>query len=252
MQIPYFIIGAMVKDILFEHYHDIKSTRITRDIDLGIRVQSWDEYNKLDGFLINSDKFEKSSQMHRYKFHDIYIDIIPFGGIAENEEKIIWPDDERIMNTLGFKEVFKNSISVRINEEPVLDIKCPTIPGLTLLKLISWKDNYPYRKKDAEDLLFIIENYWHTDITDTLYDKHLGLMKKEDFDLKLSSIIFLGKNITEITGQESLSFIKDLLDQETADDSEYRLIMDMLKPDLDFDYILKLVKKLKEGIFIDL
>ena len=51
------------------------------------------------------------------------------------------------MSLLGFKEAHENSITVRISSAPKLDIQLPSIPGLAIMKIISWDEKYPARKK---------------------------------------------------------------------------------------------------------
>ena len=38
LDIPFFIVGATARDILLEHFHNIKAPRMTMDIDLGVRI----------------------------------------------------------------------------------------------------------------------------------------------------------------------------------------------------------------------
>lgn len=42
--LPFFIIGATARDIIFEHVYGIKTPRATRDIDLAIEVASWQDF----------------------------------------------------------------------------------------------------------------------------------------------------------------------------------------------------------------
>jgi len=43
--IPYFIVGATARDMILSTGYGIEISRATADIDLGINVSSWDEFN---------------------------------------------------------------------------------------------------------------------------------------------------------------------------------------------------------------
>jgi len=44
LDIPFFVIGAFAREVIFEHIHQIPSPRITEDIDIGVEVASWEEF----------------------------------------------------------------------------------------------------------------------------------------------------------------------------------------------------------------
>lgn len=160
LKIPFFVVGASARDFILEHCYNIKSPRMTEDIDLGVEVANWDKFNKLSKALLSTGKFSKTRWKQRLLFRDVYIDIVPFGPIAGKDKKISWPPEHEIsMSILGFEEAYEYSITVRLSSKPELDIKFPTLSGLALMKIISWKEMYPDRKTDAEDLLFIMKNY---------------------------------------------------------------------------------------------
>lgn len=67
------------------------------------------------------------------------IDIVPFGGITQNNNEIAWPPEQDVvMNVMGFTEAFENALTVRISEVPNLEIKVASPAGMLILKLISW------------------------------------------------------------------------------------------------------------------
>ncbi len=170
LNIPFFLVGATARDFILEHCHNIKSPRMTQDIDLGVKVPNWEKFKALSEALLATGNFTKGHEKQRYVYKSIYIDIVPFGPIAGKDREIKWPpEDDTIMTTLGFEEAYQHAITVRVSKAPELDIKIPTIPGLAIMKLISWNENYPERKKDAEDLLFIMENYEYAGIDNRLY-----------------------------------------------------------------------------------
>lgn len=249
LNIPFFIIGALARDFILDHLHDVKAPRRTYDIDLGVKVASWNRYNQLITTLINSGKFTKQSNKQRLKFNDTIIDLIPFGGIAGKNCRVSWPpEQEIIMNLLGFDEVYRTAANIRLIKNPVLKLKVPSLPGLAILKLISWKDNYPERKKDAEDLLFIMENYQHA-IQDILYDKEIQLFESVNFDNKKAGIKLLGRYMKKISCKNTLDYISNIITEETEETSRFHLAMQMMNPSYNFENILELLIKLREGFF---
>ncbi len=155
------------------------------------------------------------------------------------------------MSMLGFKEAYEYSITVRLSTNPELDIKIPTIPGLALMKIISWKEKYPERTKDAEDLLFIMNNYEVAGNEERLYGQELSLLEEEEFDTRTAGIRLLGRDMAKISDTETLDAVKEILAGETGEQSRYRLVEDMISGSLDhadkFEAVLSLVEKLKQG-----
>jgi len=251
--IPFFVVGATARDFILEHCYNIKSSRITKDIDLGVEVADWVQFNKLSKALLATGKFFKDRDKQRFLFDDVRIDIIPFGRITDENKKISWPPEHEIfMSVLGFEEAYNYSITVRLRSTPELDIKLPTLPGLALMKVISWKDEYPQRKKDAEDLLFIMDNYENAGNEERLYGQELSLLEEEGFDTRLAGIRLLGRDMAKISDPKTLERVKKILESETGEQSRYRLVEDMVRGNFmsgdKFDEIVHQVEKLQEGI----
>ena len=83
----------------------------------------------------------------------------------------------------------------------MLDVKVPTIPGMALMKVISWNDRYPERSKDAEDLLFFMEHYAEAGNEDRMFDNEVELLQMEGFDLVLAGIRLLGRDMAAIADE---------------------------------------------------
>ncbi|TET13691.1 MAG: hypothetical protein E3J77_06335 [Actinobacteria bacterium] len=251
LKISFFIIGALARDIIMEYFYEIKAPRMTMDIDLGIKVSSWKQFDKLINTLEKSGEFKKLKEKRRVLYNDILIDIVPFGDISDKNERISWPpENEVVMSVMGFNEVYNYSTLVRLQNNPTLEVKIPTLPGLAILKLFAWKDNFPNRSKDAEDLLFIMKNYENAGIFDKLYKSELQLLESEDFDNQVAGIVLLGKEMSKICTNQTIEYLRKIIDEETSKNSDFNLIRDMLLPKRDdFNRILYLLKKLKEGIY---
>ena len=126
---------------------------------MGVQVSDWDGYKSLKDGLIATRKFRHDKkQAQRLRYEGTFpVDVIPFGAIAEPDDQLFWPPNhDTTMSTVGFREAYDTSISIRIRAKPPLHIKFVSLPGLALLKIISWNDNPVRRDRDAHDLLLIM------------------------------------------------------------------------------------------------
>ena len=253
LAIPFFVVGATARDLILIHCFGLQTARMTLDIDLGVQVEDWKKYEELIEMLIATGKFSRGSQVHRFTFDSLPIDIIPFGGISDSRRRITWPPEHEIdMSLVGFQEACEFSVTVRLSSAPELDVKLPSLPGLALLKIISWRERYPERQNDAEDLLLIMQKYEEAGNQGRLYDKEQELIEEEGFDLRLAAVRLLGRDIAAIAQSDTVKLVKKILDEETKPDSQYKLIQHMMTGRYyrgsDFEMILSLLEKLRQGI----
>jgi predicted nucleotidyltransferase len=251
--IPFFIIGAFARDLILKHGYGIEPRRKTGDVDLGVEVANWKQFEKLKESLIATNQFSLTPEKQRLRCGTILIDILPFGPITDKDKKISWPPEhETMMSMVGFEEAYKYSITFRLSSDPELDIKLASLPGLATMKLISWNEKYPNRKRDAEDLLFIMNKYEEAGNTERLYEEELSLLQEENFDTKLAGTRLLGRDMAKISDQETFQIIKRILDAETEEMGQYKLATDMIREagmaETRFDEILLQLEKLKQGI----
>lgn len=253
LNIRFFVIGATARDIILKHCYGIEPPRMTRDVDLGVEVADWDEFTRLTRSLIGTGKFSPANEKQRFLFGSLRIDIVPFGSITDENMRISWPPEHEIfVSMVGFEEAYEYSIKVRLGSDPELDIKLPTLPGLAILKIISWKDGYPERRRDAEDLLFIMRKYADSGNTERLYGEEQDLLQEEGFDTAQAGTRLLGRDMARIANPDTHSAVSSILANETGEQSQYRLVTDMVRGTSNigdnFDRVLLLVEKLKQGV----
>lgn len=254
LKISFFVVGASARDFILEHCYGIKPRRMTKDIDLGVEVASWEQFRQLTESLMATGKFSADKkEPQRFHFDSVLIDILPFGAITDEKRRISWPPEHEIfMSMVGFKEAYESSITVRLNSNPDIDIKLPALPGLAIMKIISWKEKSPERKKDAEDLLLIMHKYEEAGNFERLYEEEQELLQEENFDTKLAGIRLLGRDMARISDPDTLRIVRNILDGETGEQSQYRLVSDMLRGthaiEEKFDYILLQLEKLRIGV----
>jgi predicted nucleotidyltransferase len=84
-----------------------------------------------------------------------------------------------------------------------------------------------------------------------LYEEDLPLLQEEHFDTRLAGIRLLGRDMARISDPKTFLIVKEILDDETKEMSQYKLISDMMREagmsDMRFDGILAQLTKLREG-----
>lgn len=226
----FFVVGATARDIVLNHCHAIRSYRQTRDLDIGVKVAGWDEFRQLSEALIATGRFSADREPHRLMYSRFSVDIVPYGGVSPDNKTISWPPDHQVvMSIMGFQEAHDYGITVRLSDDPLLDVKVPTIPGMVMMKLISWNDRYPVRPKDAEDLLFLMESYAEAGNIERIYDNEQALLQAEGFDLTWAGIRLLGRDLSSVATEATSEIIKTILATETDEHGRLRLVQQMIQ-----------------------
>ncbi len=107
------------------------------------------------------------------------IDVIPFGGVERPDRTIVWPDDH-MMNVLGFAEALASAVHVLLPRH--VEVPVASLPAQSILNLVAWRDRRWDNRKDAVDLRSILMAYHHGPYQDELYDSHLHLLERHEFD----------------------------------------------------------------------
>lgn len=254
---PFYIVGATARDIILHKAYGIEPLRATRDIDFGIKVSTMREFARLKKALVDTGHFQESRAAQRLIFsNDLPVDIVPFGDVATEEDRIVWlpPNDDIELNILGFEEAFEHALLVRLSTNPLVDVKVASPAGWALLKIVSWHDRpFPERQKDATDLALILSNYLQTFDMDDLYENEAALIVAEDHELELVGARLLGRDIQCLANHRSLTTVRDILNQETGSQEFYHLVSDMIPRSMagesgQFSRHLLFLEKLYQGI----
>ena len=222
LNIPYLVVGATARDIILHHGFGAAIERGTRDVDFGIQVQNWEQFEQLKTALI-----ENGFTPHKTKPHQLIttvsneeeweVDIIPFGEIANDESTIAWPPQHDIeMSVTGFKEAFDHSLNVTISNDPSLEIKVASPAGMLLLKLISWLEReHSIRPKDAMDIYYLTEHYSKIpEIGSSIFVDNY--MEAQNFDEHKASTMKLADDARSIASSAAISFINEKLFNDDA------------------------------------
>jgi len=122
------------------------------------------------------------------------IDLIPFGGIANNDE-VVLENPKMELSVYGCTEVTEEAVVIHGKYKVV------TLPGLCIMKLIAFGEK-PERLKDWEDLLFILRNYHEIAGAELFEGKHDDLITDE-LDFPVASARLLGRNMQSILNKNA-------------------------------------------------
>ena len=254
LDIPFFIVGATARDIILEHQFDINTRRATLDIDIGVFVSGWNQFNTLKNELIRTTKFISSQQKQRLIYNDNFpLDIIPFGAIEDEDGSIAWPPDyETRMSIAGFQECFQHALSVKLSSDPKLIVKIVSLAGLALLKLISWDDNPERRSKDAPDLFLIMRHYLDAGNLDRLFDEHSDIVEEDSYDYDRASARFLGRDIATISIPSTKAKLIEILEREANSNQGHKIALNVLQSDFyrseSYERVVELFNALLKGL----
>lgn len=238
LAVPFFLVGAFARDLLLELRHGFKAQRATNDVDFGIRVGGWEEFEALKRALVGTGRYipgPNKAQRLIAKDGGI-IDIVPFGEVEDARGRITWPPEHDIvMNALGFEEAFEHAVRVRVAED--LEARVSSLAGLALMKLIAWDDRRYNR--DAKDLRFVMTNYLQAGNEERVYGErggHTDLLDDDKFvDVRLTGARLLGRDVGAILSDRSLIAVTRILAEQTADGGGHPLVAAMIGGALDID-----------------
>lgn len=228
--VPFFVVGAKARDLVLLYAYGIPQQRATNDIDFGLLMSGWDEFNRLKGAMLATGKFIAHPRMEHRLLSDEFsaiIDLVPFGEIENPKGVIAWqPDFTMRMSTLGFREAWETSVRVRLAKD--LEVAVASPAGLALLKLVAWDDRHYQR--DAQDLGLLLSTYLDAGHAEELYGEgaeHVDLLDDPKFDYEHASARILGRNMAAIMGGESRRVIERVLAEETNEAGQLRLATEM-------------------------
>lgn len=215
LDIDYYVIGAVARDIHLSAKETNISNRATNDIDLAVWVGSEAVYAAMKKRLLETKLFmADATEAIKFFYRDsLEVDILPFGNI-ENKNREVTLHDPRLfsMDMLGFSELTAYLQPVSVEGA---SFKIVSIEGLVLLKLFAYRDR-PSRTKDIEDIEHILHAYFDL-CENTIYTDHMNLMELYDTQdpLYLPQISgrVIGRRIREILGNNMplREKIKDVL-----------------------------------------
>ena len=207
--IKFYIIGAVARDIILD-LNDEKSQRVTMDLDIAIAIDNWGDFEDISSDILSLPNFSKDEkQQQRFLFKGHYqVDIVPYGGIKDQNDKIYWPPDELFaMSVVGFEEAENHLLPIEMDGS--LKFNIVSLEGVFLLKLFAWKDRFNKTSKDAEDLGFILHNYLNINRDSSFGEPYNKIYELEDYTEMKAGAIMLGMRLNEILDESSAIKFKE-------------------------------------------
>lgn len=204
LALDWFIGGATARDIVLTHVYGIDPERATADVDIGVCIEAWANHAALKRRLMETGAFtERRGQAHRLDFREanglgqMYLDVVPFGGIQDGANEIAWPPDDAIrLNVSGFAEALGAAWLVDIDAGFSVPVASPA--SLAMLKILAWRDRHRESRKDASDLFILIRWYFEAGNQERVYEEALDLMEHYGYDAGLAASELLGRDTARI------------------------------------------------------
>lgn len=240
-KISFFVIGATARDIFME-LHEESSGRLTHDLDIAITINDWEQYdNVVEGILKLKNFTKDPNQKQRFSYLNSFdLDIVPFGNIMKENDKIFWPPDEQFaMSVLGFSAVSNALLHVNIDETVV--VKIASLSGIALLKIVAWKDRSHKTNKDADDIAFILQNYLeiHREESLNFYEE----IYVDDYTIIQAGATLLGLHLNQLLENypEVKTNVLNILNNELEKKEQSKLINQIIETHktLKYDEVLK-------------
>jgi predicted nucleotidyltransferase len=149
------LVGAIARQLVFDRLHREDPYRATRDIDAVVGVRGWDEYDKLVGVLSEHSDFRQTGDHHMIYREGTEVDLLPFGGVADEHGNLTWSGGDRKMSLDGLETADQNSVLVAVDDTTV---RVASLPSLVAMKLFAHRDRADREPKDLGDLIYILEH----------------------------------------------------------------------------------------------
>jgi len=244
--ISFFVIGATARDIIME-LNDESSGRLTHDLDIAITINDWEQYKTIEEGITKLPNFTKDpNQKQRFKYLEKFdLDIVPFGNIMKENNKIFWPPDEEFaMSVLGFSAVNDAVLKVKVDED--IEIRIASLSGIFLLKIVAWKGRNIETNKDADDMAFILQNYLeiHRDESLEYYEE----IYTEDHTILKGGALLLGIHLNQLLDAypDAKQRIAEIIAAEIEKQEQSKLINQMLETHkaLNYEEVLECIQNI--------
>lgn len=228
LRINWMVTGAAGRVLLLESAYGLPQGRATEDVDLGVMVGNWDQYQALIERICQDADFQpdpKQRQRLRLR-NDGLLDLVPFGDIESRSRTIWWPpDDDFAMTVMGFRDAYAESIEVIADGIPVRVVD-PV--GLMLLKLVAWAERrYTQPKKDAADMAYLMRHFSAILTEKVLFDQHFATVEAAAFDVDLAASRVLGQKMASMAATDTREYVRNIVDRELKENVDSTLVREL-------------------------
>ena len=226
-----YVVGAAARDLSLRLLEVQNAPRRTLDLDVAVLLQDWQQYERLTEILLQHH-FVKAPAKQRFVYqgttgqNQYEVDIVPFGAIAE-QECVAWPPEgSPVMSVRCFEDVMNHADIVCVDNE--YSFKIASLSGQFLIKLDAWSDRHLTTKKDASDMVFILQNvYVAYALRSTSLPEDIDI-DAEHFDVVVAGAEWMASDLKQILTEEHCGFYAQMLQDELRKEENSPLINDML------------------------
>lgn len=204
LNIDFYLIGALARDIWITGVHGISQKRATKDVDLAVLINSKERYAELRQRLLAGGHFTglRDNQFKLIHTSKTEIDLLPFGGLDREGQVLLAGTGRTAVSVEGFSEVFQSG-----TQEVDLSghtYRVCTLPGIVILKLIAYDDRPEARSSDILDIVTIIQSYFNIEQMN-IFTRHHDLLKRleNDSDTFKIGARLLGRHMNSIMNSSS-------------------------------------------------
>jgi predicted nucleotidyltransferase len=201
LQIDFFIIGAVARDIWYAESG--RTSRRTKDIDFAVFVGNRNEYEVIKQHLREKEGYRdtRGNSFVLLTPRGTQVDILPFGGIENDGESQNSGQGLTNIRVEGMHEVFEAGTKP-VTASTGREFQVASLPAIILLKLIAYDDRPEERQKDARDIANILESYFELQ-SNLIYDYHndlfaVGEAEQEQLVLEEVAAKVVGREIKKI------------------------------------------------------
>lgn len=229
--VPWLVVGATARILLLEKVYGWPAGLGTQDTDFAVQVGDWSHYKSLCERLARHPEIETNGSLpKRFRTkREFQFDLLPYGGIEENEKQVFWPPDRDFLMTVrGFAGAAQNAVHVRVNGELIVPVVSPA--GLCALKLFAWQERGAQEVgRDAKDVAYLFRHIERLLPAEYLFEMHIGELEDADYDADLAALDVFGQQVAFLLENEERIFMGTFLSAELAQETDTTLVRDLRK-----------------------
>ena len=232
--LPLYIVGARARDIAMRLMKGDEPKRRTEDLDVAIAIPNWQTFDAICDTL-SRNHFVRIGSTQKFCYQgekgdiDFEVDVVPFGGVAV-DETIGWPPEGNpVMSVKCFQDVMEHAVSVEVDGK--FSVMMAPLAGQFLIKLDAWNDRNSFTDKDAEDMMFLLKNYFDVQILKEGDNTPPKVVNFEDENIEtiIWSTQWLAYDISKMLTTQHLEFYVNLVTEELEKEEKSNLVYHYMK-----------------------
>ena len=150
------LIGAWARYLNLNHQLP-SIERITQDYDFLIVIKDWDNFERIKKAMGDSGFVQALRLPYRFIKRPIIVDLLPFSREIVKNNKLKWEGYDIELDFSGSEDALSQTKTIHLQENVSFEIL--SVPGLVLLKILSYLDRPDDRAHDLEDVFFCFKHY---------------------------------------------------------------------------------------------